>query len=230
MCKFNKLWNRRQWKYLPFSLLCLWPSQEHKLILTQYLGICFLLRPTFFKWKWSPVAHKEAYIRSTVWVNVWIPGCDYCQTILRAGLNMLFNVWPHTIILPSSLERSKWKKNLKRMRHQVFSAGEAHFMLVDSRLALCLWLEPLSLRYDSDNERQTIATWYALCLQLHRIPVLQQAQSVIFVGLQVMENVNAEVMQSLWSNHITGPLCPRWDWAFFSSPIWSGSIRPFKIS
>lgn len=110
MCKFNKLWNRRQWKYLPLSLLCLWPSQEHKLILTQYLGICFLLRPTLFKWNWSPVVHKEAYIRSTVWVNVWIPGCDYCQTILRAGLNMLFNVWPHTIILPSSLERSKWKK------------------------------------------------------------------------------------------------------------------------
>lgn len=57
------------------------------------------------------MVHKEAYIRSTAWANVWIPGCDYCQTILRAILGMWVGVWPHTITLLQSIKRSEWTKN-----------------------------------------------------------------------------------------------------------------------
>lgn len=45
--RFNKLWNCRGEKNLPVPPVCLWPIQEHKLILSQYLGICLLRLSTF---------------------------------------------------------------------------------------------------------------------------------------------------------------------------------------
>lgn len=67
------------------------------------------------------MVRKEAYIRSTAWANVWIPGCDYCQTILKAILGMWVGVWPHTITLPQSIKRSEWTKtNLKWIWHQMY--------------------------------------------------------------------------------------------------------------